>query len=183
MHRSTLPLLWILALACDSDSSRAGAASADSAGASTLWVVTPSTVGPLRLGVPLSQASMALGDRLKASYDTDLGPCDYVFPKSLPPGTSLMVVRDTVVRVDIDSGATATAEGARIGDTVDRIRALYSGRLRQEPHKYTEGHYLIVRSNHLRDSSFRIVFETDGGKVVKYRAGQLPAAEWVEGCS
>jgi hypothetical protein len=28
----------------------------------------------------------------------------------------------------------------------------------------------------------RIVFETDGKKVVKYRSGRLPAVEYVEGC-
>ena len=33
------------------------------------------------------------------------------------------------------------------------------------------------------DSAYRLIFETDGQRVTEYRAGLLPAVEWVEGCS
>jgi hypothetical protein len=29
---------------------------------------------------------------------------------------------------------------------------------------------------------FRIVFETDGQRVTRFRAGRLPAVQYVEGC-
>jgi hypothetical protein len=33
------------------------------------------------------------------------------------------------------------------------------------------------------DRNFRIVFETDGKKVTRWRAGLLPQVEFVEGCA
>lgn len=105
----------------------------------------------------------------------------------MPAGTSLMVLRDSagallrVDRVDIDSAGTLTREGAGVGDGEARVDSLYGKRLQVQPHKYTpEGHYLIVTSE--RDSTFRIVFETDGQHVTRYRAGRRPAVDFVERC-
>ena len=33
------------------------------------------------------------------------------------------------------------------------------------------------------DTTRRLVFETDGARVLRYRAGRRPEVEWVEGCS
>ena len=33
------------------------------------------------------------------------------------------------------------------------------------------------------DSARRLIFETDGQRVVRYRAGITPAVEYVEGCA
>jgi hypothetical protein len=33
------------------------------------------------------------------------------------------------------------------------------------------------------DSMLRIIFETDSGRVVRYRAGRRPPVDYVEGCS
>jgi quercetin dioxygenase-like cupin family protein len=72
----------------------------------------------------------------------------------------------------------ATAEGARIGDTDGRIRELYEGRVTEQPNKYTPGHSLVVTP----DAEHRIIFETDGKVVTRFRAGRLPEVEWVERC-
>jgi hypothetical protein len=98
-------------------------------------------------------------------------------------GTALMIVNDTVVRVDISgSSTTSTAAGARIGDTRERIDSLYAGRVRAEPHKYTKGQYLIVPAP--SDTTRELLFETDEqGRVIRYRAGRLPEVAWVEVCS
>lgn len=45
------------------------------------------------------------------------------------------------------------------------------------------GHYLTVTPAAKADSAYRIIFETDGKKVVHYRAGIRPQVEYVEGCS
>lgn len=45
------------------------------------------------------------------------------------------------------------------------------------------GKYLIATPAASADAGFRIVFETDGASVLKYRAGRLPEVEWVEGCA
>jgi len=82
--------------------------------------------------------------------------------------------------VDVTEGPVATTEGARIGDSEDRIESLYPGQVKVMPHKYTAGHYLVVTP--ARGGDNRIVFETDGEKVVRYRSGREPAVEYVEGC-
>jgi hypothetical protein len=143
------------------------------------WVVTASSFGPLRLGVPVGQVASVLGDTARPADES----CGYVAPATLPDSVSVMIVNDTAFRVDVRNAKVRTAEGAAIGDTEQRIGALYPGRLRTEPHKYTSGRYLIVTPADVADSAFRIVFETDGARVVNYRAGRLPSVLWVEGCS
>jgi hypothetical protein len=132
--------------------------------------------------VTLEQLSAALGENVRAEY-RDFESCDYVRPTALPPGASLMILDDTVARVDVDSAGVRTAEGAQVGDTEARVLELYKGRVTVEPHKYTgpEGHYLVVAPP--GDTLHRIIFETDGQRVTGYRVGRRPAVELVEGCA
>ncbi|MDP9351739.1 MAG: hypothetical protein M3P51_09400, partial [Chloroflexota bacterium] len=144
--------------------------------------VTEWGIGPVRAGMSISEASSVLGRKLVPAYDLFEG-CDLVDLPSGPADVSLMVVNDTIARVDVyASSAVPTAAGARIGDSEARIRSLYPGRVHTEPHKYTDGSYLIVPAQ--ADTLFRIVFETDEqGQVTRYRSGRFPAVEWVEGCA
>jgi hypothetical protein len=87
-----------------------------------------------------------------------------------------------VVRVEVGSGNVATVEGARIGDPEARIQQTYPGRVQVQPHKYTDGHYLVVRPAD-GDTTRLLIFETDGSRVLRFRAGQRPQVEYVEGCS
>ena len=94
---------------------------------------------------------------------------------------NVMLSNDTVVRFDVLDSAIATAEGARVGDTEARIRQLYQGRVVEQPHKYVAGgHYFVVSP--AGATGQRIVFETDGRVVTRYRAGREPEVENVEGC-
>ena len=76
-----------------------------------------------------------------------------------------------------------TREGAAVGDAEEKVLSLYGARARVEPHKYTGpvGHYIVVASP--GDSNFRMVFETDGQRVLRFRAGRRPAVDFVERCS
>ena len=84
------------------------------------------------------------------------------------------------VLTDVENKFTATAEGARVGDSEATIKRLYPGRVRVTPHEYIEGHYLTVVSP---DGKHGYVFETDGRKVTQYRAGSRVAIRYIEGCS
>ena len=143
--------------------------------------VTEHGLGPLRVGMTLAEARQALGDALVVPRGTDTLGCDYVTWRGGPPGVHVMIDEGRIARVDVDSANIATAAGARVGDTEDRVRSLYRGRVAVSPHKYEDGHYLTV--NAAGDSSFAIVFETAQGRVTRYRAGRRPAVEYVEGCS
>jgi hypothetical protein len=148
----------------------------------TAWVVRPDGIGPVRTGMTLAELSSVLGEQVRAAY-ADFEGCDYVRASRFPGGLALMVLNDTVARVDVDGDSIRTAEGARVGDSEERILTLYKGRVEVQPHKYTgpTGHYLVVSVP--GDSLHRIIFETDGTRVTEYRAGRLPAVEFVEGCA
>lgn len=169
----------------DSDEGRSSAPSR-TPGASTdsgALRVTISGIGPLRAGVSVTEASSLLGAALAVQDDSDPTACGYLLWPGGPAGVSVMVDSQRIARVEVRSGTTATLEGARIGDSDQRIRRLYAGRVTASPHKYTAGQYLTVAPASPADSAFRLIFETEEGRVTRYRSGRLPQVEWVEGCS
>lgn len=168
--------------AAASEETRAPAAvdSVETAPPTDQWVVTPRGAGPVRIGMELSE----LAPHLASSVDTgSVDPfCDYVAMAEAPDSLGFMVVDRRLVRIDVWGGATPTGEGARIGDSEARILSLY-GRVERQPHKYTDGHYLVVMPLAPSDTLHRYVFETDGERVTQYRAGVHPQVALVEGCS
>jgi hypothetical protein len=143
------------------------------------WQVTPAGIGEVKAGMSVEEANVALGNIL--AIPARLQECDFVRPKSSPKHLAFMVEQGRITRVDVQEGSDiATVEGAKIGDTEARIKSLYPG-VAITPAKYTSGHYLIVTPK--SGGNNRIVFETDGMKVTKYRSGSLPAVQYVEGCS
>ena len=145
------------------------------------WTVTSAGIGSIRVGMSVAELKKAFGDSLV--IPAKLEECDYIRPKSQPAGVSFMINDGKLARVDIrDNTSIKTAQGAGIGDTEDRIKSLYAGQVTVQPHKYTDGHYLVVKQTGA-PADERIIFETDGKKVTEFRAGKMPAVEYVEGCS
>lgn len=140
------------------------------------WVVTEKGAGPVRVGMTVAEAQQALGSELTAM--SAAAPCYYVKPQRGPSGIAFMVTDGRIARVDVANQTVATEAGARIGDSEAQIRKLYP-RAEVSPHKYVKGHYLTA----MPAGDYRIVFETDGEKVTRYRAGRTPEVRWVEGCS
>ncbi len=142
----------------------------------TNWTVNAAGLGPLRAGQTIAQANTAVGSGFSGSTDQ----CTYaVWPKA-PSGVAVMLSNGKVARVEVRSGTVTTANGAGIGDTEARIKALYTNRVTSTPHKYNAGgHYLTVEGP---SAANRIVFETDGVKVTNYRSGRVPEVEQVERC-
>jgi hypothetical protein len=143
------------------------------------WQVTPKGIGSLTAGMSLNEANIVLHKKL--DIPSKLGECSIVKLKGDPKGISLMVENGTVTRVDVTSGSVATVEGAKIGDSETRVKSLYPGQVAVQPHKYTSGHYLVVTPKSGGD--YRIIFETDGSNVTRFRSGKLPSVANVEGCS
>ena len=141
----------------------------------TTLTVTAAGLGPLRAGQTIAEANAAVG----GGFSGSTANCTYaVWPKA-PAGVAVMLANGRVARVEVRSGSTATAAGARIGDSEARINSLYAGRVTSAPHKYNPGgHYMTVTGG----GSNRIVFETDGSSVTNYRAGRTPEVEQVERC-
>lgn len=145
--------------------------------ADTAWSVTPRGIGSVKVGSNARDA-LGLNVTLADAPGADQA-CAYVRSGRLPAGVGVLATKGEVARIDVDSGRVATLEGARIGDPESRIREIYAGRVRQEPHKFSSGRYLVVTP---ADSGYRIIFETDGKVVTSYRAGRMPEVAWVEKC-
>lgn len=166
------------------------AASTGALDAPGAWALTPQGLGPLRIGALIDEAAGALA-AFGASAGTLTLPvrtasgstCAYVPWRGGPSGVRVMVVDERVARFDVDSGAVATTEGIRVGDTEARVRAAYGARLVESPHKYVPGgRYLAVPSAD-GNPTRRVIFETNGTRVTRYRAGMRPAVDYVEGCA
>jgi hypothetical protein len=131
----------------------------------------------------LAEASRALGEPLR--FEEVEGGCGYARSPSMPPRTSFMVVDGRIGRVDVDSAGVATFSGAQVGSSEEEVRRRYPGRIRTRMHEYLgpDGHYLTFVPPDPADSSFGMVFETDGRRVISYRAGIHPVVDYIEGCS
>ncbi len=146
------------------------------------WVVLLRRVGPVHFGMRTAAAERALNARFDGVSRSE---CEYARTSSMPAGLRFMVEKGRIVRADVDSAGVLTGSGAEVGMTEAEIHALYSGRIRTEPHKYTgpEGHYLVYTPRDPPDRRYGLIFETDGKVVIRYRTGLRPAVEYVEGCS
>jgi hypothetical protein len=180
-------LFFVLATACEPRNEQA----VDSAASppetpepprADTWTVDAQGIGRVRTGITVAALGEALGATITPVYDFNPS-CTHVTPAGLPPGVSLMIVDDTVARIEVKAAEVRTTEGAGVGDTESAVVALYAGRVEVQPHKYTgpEGHYVVVTPP--GDTLHRIIFETDGQKVLRYRAGRVPAVHYVEGCA
>ncbi|HEU4827690.1 MAG TPA: hypothetical protein VFT04_00710, partial [Gemmatimonadales bacterium] len=145
----------------------------------TGWAVGLESVGPISFGMSLADAEAAAGASL-AGRPADA--CAFVRLPGMPLGTQLMTERGRIVRADVTDGDTSTDRGARLGMTEEEVQALYDHTLEVRPHKYdSAGRYLVLVPDGAADS-LRLVFETDGRAITRFRAGILPAVEYVEGC-
>ena len=172
-------MICLTLIACGSDKQNAAPTRVTTERPASEWEVTPAGIGKIKAGMSLDEVNVATHNGI--DIPPRLDECTYIRPKNAPEGVALMVENGTVSRVDVTQGTVATTEGARIDDSEDRIKSLYGDNVKVMPHKYTAGHYLVVTP--AGGGENRIVFETDGKKVLRYRSGKEPAVEYVEGCS
>lgn len=143
-------------------------------------------IGSVRVGMTIAEASKAAGTKLIRESGYEANPnCFYVKPQGEPKDIGFMVTNKRISRVDVwNNKSIITLSGAKIGDTESRIKSLYPGQIQVTPHKYVEGgHDLIFIPKDAVDKNYRVLFETDGKRVTRFRSGKLPEVEFVEGCS
>jgi len=64
-----------------------------------------------------------------------------------------------------------------------KVEQTYVGRITTTPHKYVPGgQYLAVRAISPADSMLRIVFESEAGRITRFRSGRAPEVDLVERC-
>ena len=180
--RATVPLLMLAACSAPRPAAEARPPAPPAAKPVSDWVLTPGAFGPVQIGWTVAQLNAALGDSLQPTYEIS-DQCDQLAPAAFPTGTSVMVLGDTVVRVDVYEAGILTPEGVGVGDTEARLLEVYGSRAAVTPHKYSgpEGHYVTVPD--AKDPRRMTIFETDGVTVLDYRAGIAPGVQFVEGCA
>lgn len=148
--------------------------------ASDVWVLHEDGIGPVKVGMSLSQLNTVLHEKFSMPGSKDDQGCFYVNPTK-NPHVAFMIEDGRLARIDVDGPGVATAEGIQVGDSEARALQVYGSRLKVEPHAYTgpEGHYLTVRS---KSGRYGIRFETDKGKIETFYAGRFEAVQYIEGC-
>jgi len=147
-------------------------------------------IGPVDIGMTFDRASAAAGVPIRL-LDTPAGPeCRYAVPdRSARMGDELgfMVVDGRIARIDVGimgPDRIRTLSGIGKGSTEAEVQATYPGRIRVEPHPYTQsGHYLVYVPNDARFRHLSMIFETINGEVRSFRAGLAEQVSWKEGCS
>jgi hypothetical protein len=145
--------------------------------------VSTQGIGKIKIGMTISQASQLARIKLIVIEQNRRTACSYYKPASKISGINFMVTNGIISRINITNPRIATLSGAKIGDSEERIRSLYGTQLQTKPHTYLDqGHYLIFVPRNQQDRRNRILFETDGIKVLNWRVGRIKEVGWNEGC-
>lgn len=151
---------------------------------SELSPVSTQGIGGIKIGMTISQASQVARIKLIILEKNHRTACSYYKPARGLSGINFMVTNRAISRIDITNPQITTLSGAKIGDSEERIRSLYGAQLQTKLHKYLDqGHYLIFVPRDQQDRQNRILFETDGAKVLSWRVGRIKEISWSEGCS
>ncbi len=138
--------------------------------------------GDMRFGMSDEEAKTAWSGELNGAPGAG-ETCYHLSPKwaNVPADFAFMIEDDKFVRYSTESSKHTAPGGGKVGMGADEIKALYPGRVEEQPHKYSDGKYLRIKEP---AGSNALVFETDaGGKVTDWRVGVPPQVDYVEGCS
>ena len=148
--------------------------------------LTLTGIGPIQIGMTVSEAQEAAGIRLipgpNLSRDQTPGSCRFYNPVNLD-GVSFMVINNRIVRVDIQSNQFSTLSGARIGNSKSQIFQLYPNNVRRTGGTLGGGDAITYFPDDSIYQNYRLIFETDSSGIVdRMRSGQKPEVEYIEGC-
>ena len=157
-------------------------------------------LGPVRAGMTVAEAERAAGVPLvvrREAFEAFEGRCYYATARGLPNVMFMIHARGDVAPADPRDGIVVRAElrgppwrtvtGLGVGATVDQVRRVYPGRLREEPHEYARERGGVYLTFEPPDQSagrlgLRFVSE-DGSRVNEIFGGDARAIQLVEGCA
>jgi hypothetical protein len=157
-------------------------------------------IGPVVVGMTIEQLATAAGVSLTRQPDFDQAVaetnCAYMSPGTIPgyvpPPNSgnksplaFMIVDGKLARIDILGGEFKTSQGIMVGSSEQEVQAAFGGASPLPPRAFIGPpyRYLTATPRQAADQNFRLVFESDGAKVVTYRAGKLPEVDYKNGCT
>ena len=147
--------------------------------------LTLTGLGGVEIGMTIKQASQKTGIQfVNESSGGEEGGCFYYKAAQEPQDVYYMVTEGKIARIEVNTKNITTLSGAKVGDTEERIKALYPGKIEEEGHEYVPGgKYLIFVPEDASNQNYRVLFETnEKGIVTQMRSGKLPEVNWIEGC-
>ena len=139
-------------------------------------------LGPVKIGMTPQQASVKLGIVLSRAREPDENDiyCHYVYPGGDYRDIGFMVVRGEIVRIDVFSSLIGVDGKIFVGSDESIIDKTYPGLVEEETHPYLgiSGKYLTIK----KISGFTYLFETDSGKISRFRMGRERPVKLIEGC-
>lgn len=149
------------------------------------WQLSEGGLGPIKIGMTVDQAEKAaqkkfLLEPVDGQYRTEA--CRFATLKNGPKEVFLMLNHRTIVRIDVKNPEIKTTQGFHLGSNADTVKTLNKGKIEAYPNKYEADKETVVVTPKEK-SNLRLVFDTDGKKILYMRAGKTPEVEYVEGCS
>ena len=144
---------------------------------------TVSTVGIDRVmfGMTLNQAERALEGELVPVSEPFNIECYKVRPAGGPVGVEFTVTAGTIERVDLSTDLVTTRSGAGVGSTEESLRSLFGDSVHTEA-RSGGGNNIVFTPSDASDAAFRVIFETDGTTVTRFRSGRVPQVEPTDFC-
>lgn len=146
-------------------------------------VMTRDGLGGLRVGMGIKEAERASGRKitLEKNSSDDLKACALARVSGLPD--VWLLLEDYRIKVITANGrGYATADGVRAGTGEADLRRIFGKRIEFEARPYLDSpdaHNAIVKLGGGRE----FLFQTKDRKVESIAIGDLPAVEYMEGCS
>jgi hypothetical protein len=145
-----------------------------------VWQIDFRSVGLIRIGMSVAEASAALGEPLEVPPpEESLCQWSDVRPSKSPPGLWLTVSHDTIVRIDVDSAGLPTVDGLQVGSTIDDIAQKYDTLIQRDGSLGGGPKFTLASKEPER--AFLIIYRTDGARVIAITSGRRLAAQ-VEEC-
>ncbi|MGQ0679143.1 MAG: hypothetical protein ACT4OM_05720 [Actinomycetota bacterium] len=200
-----LLLMALAAMACGDGSPGTDATATPAVGLTVNSAVGLKNVGPVVVGMTLEQLQEAAGVSLvrQPDYETAIAAtgCAFMSPGTIPgyvpPPNSgntsplaFMIVNNSaglpeLARIDILAGGFRTNSGIQVGSTEQEVQTAFGNSSPLPPRSFIGPpfRYLTATPRQAADANFRLVFESDGARVVRYRAGRLPEVLNKNGCN
>ena len=145
-------------------------------------------IGPVRVGMTLTEASAAAGVDIRLHPEQSGGlDCTYARAAEGLDEMGFMVIGGRIVRIDVGILGTdrvRTLSGIGKGSTEAEVMKTYPGQIRVEPHHYVPGaHNLVYVPNDPAFRRYSMIFEAVDGRVTSFRSGLADEVSWIEGCS
>ena len=137
-----------------------------------------STVGfdDITFGMTVAEAEAETGVCLRPDRPVNQD-CYHVVPDPGPEGISFLVTEGTIERVDVFGGSVTTRSGIGLGSTEAEVNEQFGSSLEVRPHPQGGGSEMVLVPTDEADAVFRVVFETNGEVVTRFRSGRLPQVE------